>query len=106
MKEIFVVVSLLLLAGCASSPTLTDRAARVQVHSQVSTLLTSCQKLGPVTASADSTYGWNRPVQAKNNARDAVAAKGGDTLAITNTDQYAKPDVDVTVVQGVALRCY
>ncbi|AZY52813.1 hypothetical protein [Bordetella avium] len=94
------------LTGCAA-PTLTDRAQRVQVHGQMSTLLESCQKLGPVSGSADSAFDKVGIVtQAKNNARDMVADKGGDTLVITNIDRFAEFGKNTAVAQGVALRCY
>lgn len=105
-KKLLIAIGALFLAGCAT-PTLTERAARVQVHTQMSTLLDSCKKIGPVSASADSTFD---PVgivtQAKNNARDAVAEKGGDTLVITNTDKFQEFGKNTAVAQGVALRCY
>lgn len=100
-------LAVVVLAGCASAPTLTDRAQRVQVHAQMSTLLESCQKLGPVSGSADSAFDRVGIVtQAKNNARDMVADKGGDTLVITNIDRFAEFGKNTAVAQGVALRCY
>lgn len=97
-----------ILGGCAST-SLTDRAARVQVHAQMSTLLKSCKKLGPVSASAESTFDFGGATiipQAKNNARDRVAELGGDTLVITNIDRFSEFGKNTAVAQGVALRCY
>ncbi|QII84243.1 hypothetical protein G3T20_05725 [Bordetella hinzii] len=94
------------LVGCAA-PTLSSRAQRVQVHTQMSTLLESCKKLGPVSASADSAFDRVGIVtQAKNNARDMVADKDGDTLVITNIDRFSEFGKNTAVAQGVALRCY
>lgn len=98
----------LVLTGCATA-TLTDRAQRVQVHIQMSTLLEACKKLGPVSAFAESAFdfqGTGIVAQAKNNARDKVAELGGDTLVITNIDRFQRFGSNTAVAQGVALRCY
>lgn len=107
MKRLHAILPLaLMLAGCAA-PQLTDRAASVQVHSQMSTLLASCQKLGPVRAVAHK-YSLPSIVQqqAENDARDQVARLGGDTLVITNTDHSQDLSGHTYDVHGVALRCY
>lgn len=91
------------LAGCAT--TMSKKAADIQVHSQMSTLLTSCQKIGPVTATAKAV--WIAPtVEAKNIARERVADLGGDTLVVTNIDETSDLTGFVTSLHGVALRCY
>ncbi len=91
------------LAGCATP--LTDKAAGVQVHSQMSTLLTACRKIGPVTASSKAV--WAPPtVAARLIARERVADLGGDTLVVTNIDETSDITGFVTSVHGTALRCY
>jgi len=104
MKRIATIALVLSLTGCAT--TLTDKAAKIQVHSQMSTLLTACKVLGPVTGQGEDV--WMGPngsaPKAKVAAREAVADKGGDTLVITNTDLF--DGGSKATVQGTALRCY
>lgn len=103
IRIISVFVLIFSLTACAT--TLTDKASKVQVHSQMSTLLNSCQKLGPVTGFA--TAMWAPPtVQAKIVARERVADLGGDTFAITNVDETMSLTEFQTTVHGVAMRCY
>lgn len=105
-KLLLAMAGLMLLSGCAA--TLTERAARIQVHSQMSSLLNSCEKIGPVSGSVENALLGPDPLasQAKANVRDAVAEKGGDTLVITNIDTFRGFAYNKVVVQGVALRCY
>lgn len=93
----------LLLTGCAV--TLTDKAANIQVHNQMSTLLNNCKNLGPVTGSAeDIMFGPDRAaVTAKVKLRELAADKGGDTVVIVNRDDLTGNKV---VLQGTAMRCY
>ena len=96
-------VVVLVLTACAT--TLTDKASKVQVHTQLSNLLSSCQRIGPVAGSATAV--WAPPtVHAKIVARERVADLGGDTLAITNVDETMSLTEYQTTVQGVAMRCY
>ena len=102
MRAAITTLAIALLAGCATP--MSDKAAKIQVHSQMSTLLSACKNLGPVSGSAG---GWgmayqSAPDDAKAKAREAVADKGGDTLVVTNTDGNGYG----MVMQGVALRCY
>ena len=99
------------MSGCATVE-LSERAAKVQVHNQMSTLVANCKSLGPVTgeglgpiaAPADGVP------QAKANARDKTADMGGDTLVILNTDIYAGSFLPHrygrAVVQGNAMKCH
>ena len=103
LKTLSIVVVAFMLSACAA--TLTDRAAKIQVHSQISTLLSTCQKLGPVTGYATAT--WSEPtMQAKIAAREKVADLGGDTLAITNLDETQSLTEYQSTVHGVAMKCY
>ncbi len=84
---------------------MSQKAAGIQVHSQMSTLLSNCKNLGPVTASHNDLMMMPATVvaQARIKAREQVADKGGDTLAVTNVDQFSDYEA---AVQGVALKCY
>lgn len=97
------------LAGCAAP--MTERASKVQVHNQMSTLLAQCKIIGPVSGEApgsmvDASLGDQT---AKNMARDKVSEMGGDTLVVTNID-HIEGTLLITpakaVVQGTALHCY
>lgn len=107
MRKIFLLC--LLLTGCAA--TLTDKAAKIQVHNQMSTLAAGCKTLGPVNATYSDRY-KHEPVvvaEAKVKAREAAADMGADTLVITNTDETREMiplGLKTATVQGVAMRCY
>jgi hypothetical protein len=103
IKTIALGLAVLGLTACAVP--FPNKAANVQVHSQMSTLLTSCQKLGLVQGYA--TGCWVRPTaEAKIDARSKVADLGGDTLAITNIDETQSLTEFQTSVQGTAMKCH
>jgi len=97
--------------GCATVE-LTERASKVQVHNQMSTLLANCKNLGPVTGEGAGPIAAPSDgiPQAKANAREKTADMGGDTLVILNTDVYAGSLIPHrfgrAVVQGSAMKCY
>lgn len=62
LKTISIVVVAFMLSACAA--TLTDRAAKIQVHSQISTLLSTCQKLGQ-SLGMPPRHGLNRQCKRK-----------------------------------------
>lgn len=98
----------LVVVGTISCATMTPRAAKIMLHTQISTQLDSCKKLGPVTAEASA---WEKldwatvEQQAKNNLREAAAAKYGDevdAVALINVDRYATK----VVANGIAFKCF
>ena len=95
-----IVVWLTLLATMAGCVTLSDQAAAFQVHSQISSVLDDCTKLGPVTA----TVGLHasRPEALNAQLREATAALGGDSVAIIHTDD----SVSQATRHGIAFRCF
>lgn len=99
------------IGGCATVE-ISERASRVQVHSQMSTLLANCKSLGPVTGEGAGPIAAPEGglPQAKANARDKTADMGGDTLVILNTDVYAGSLLPHrygrAVVQGNAMKCH
>lgn len=109
--KLFVIfASLVFVQACT---TISDRAAKVQIQRQMSTLLDKCKNLGPITGEAianEKAWSLDRGVQqAEANGRDKVAELGGDTFVVLNTDEYygiAFSSKNKTVVQGVAMRCY
>jgi len=97
--------ALTLFAGCATP--ISDRGARIQVHSQMSTLISNCKNLGPITAEAAPDFWTGSDQPSKNLARDMTADKGGDTLVIVNRDEFSRDLMGaVFVIQGVALKCF
>lgn len=104
MKASVALVVLLAITACASPPVMTDKAARIQVHRQGSTMIPNCKIVGPITTTAD---GWNLApsyavekgtIKARENASD----KGGDSLIILNMDSTG----DILTIQASALKCY
>lgn len=92
------------LAGCTA--TMTDRAAKVQVYDQMSSLVDGCTQIGPVSAKAEHAMLPSTIIyQAKNDARDKAAAMGANALVITNTDMSTHLGYREATVQGIALRC-
>lgn len=104
MRNLKFVLIAYLLVACAS-PHLSDRAAKIQVHSQMSTLLDKCKNIGPVSASASDLLGgrFAATETAKNMARDRTADIGGDVMVVTNIDYDGG---SAATVQAVALKCY
>lgn len=94
-----VMLAVVLLSGCAVT---SEKAGRVQVHTQISSLLTDCQRLGPVTGSSRILEADIREHAALNALREATADVGGDSVAVINTDnRYIH-----TTIHGVALKCF
>ena len=100
-KKLLIALCAIFCASCAT-PKLTERAAKVHVHKQSSTLLADCKKLGPVSAIGEAVPGEDAYDGAKRLAREKAAEMGADTLAIT--DATGTPFK--ATVQAVALRCY
>lgn len=85
------------LAGCVS---LTPRAQSVQLYAADAPALASCRKLGRIKAevSGFSQLNWdNVDAQAKNDLRDAAAAKWGDAV-----DAVALVTVDHSTTEATA----
>lgn len=87
-----------LLYGCAS---ISDKAAGIQVHTQISSALDKCKKIGPVSARVTSLQ-LSGPEELSVKLREAVADQGGDTLVLLNLDET----LTELRQQGIAYRCY
>jgi len=87
---------------------MTQRAAEIIVHSQISTQIESCKRLGPITAEASARGQLDWPSveqQAKNNLREKAAEKYGeqvDSVAVINMDRYTAK----MVANGLAFKCF
>ena len=96
--------SLIFLNCCAHS--ISRSALSVQVHKQMSNLLSGCIKLGPVSAVNGDAMGWHkrgRTSRAISTIRDKVYRMRGDSVVILSSEQIGLRDVHV---QGIAFRCY
>lgn len=105
-QNLMAMSSLLVLVACATK-SISPEAANVQVHEQVSGLLSDCKKLGPVSGygtkplgNAVGSAGAIR--EAIGDLREATYAKSGDSVAIVNQE------ISLTSVRvlGVAFRCF
>jgi hypothetical protein len=86
---------------------LSEKASRVQVHSQGSTLLDSCKRIGPVSGAASSVLSPKVAAQeAYVKIRENAADMGGDTVAILNTDNLLSFTTAETSIQGIAFKCF
>jgi hypothetical protein len=113
MKASAVLVTLMFISGCAAGiPVASERALSVQVHTQMSTLLDSCEKLGLVNAKGKSVSGWTlssydmAALVAENEAREAAADMGADSIALLQSDVVGlEGGTAVVQVQGIAFKC-
>ena len=97
MKKTFLAMTISgFLVACS---TVSPKASKIQVHTQMSTLLSNCKNLGPVTGAAQFPGQMD---DAKNFIREAAADKNGDTVVILNSDH----NLYSWTYQGIALRCY
>lgn len=105
MRGILLIL-LLMLTACA---TMTDEAAGVVVHSQMSNLLNDCKRLGDVSSTVNVIEHMDvgrATQQAANNLRDqAFREYGADSVALVNVDQGAGTIASSVTVQGIAFRC-
>lgn len=100
-------ISVLMLAGCAASPVLSDKASKIQVYKQDSTLIAKCENLGPVSATVSKMMAADEVADyAKAEAKELAAQKGADSMAITNIENGDKGVMNKITVQAVALKCY
>jgi hypothetical protein len=96
MKNVLLIGIAFSLVACS---TVSPKAAKIQVHSQMSTLLSNCKNLGPVEGIAKWPEDYDH---AKVYLREAAADKNGDTVVILNRDRNAFSET----IQGTALRCF
>lgn len=107
LTKILGIATLCCLFGC--STTLTPDAQRVMLHSQVSTALTDCMRLGNVVAEAKNTTldpAMTR-LQAINNLRDSAYKQyQADTVVLVNVDFIGNQlYLSKVVAQGIAYKC-
>lgn len=101
MKIIKRIVSLtipLLVVGCT---TLSEKAASVQFHSQMSNALDGCTRIAPLTVTINRFSIRSRD-QISVALREAAADAGGDTVVALNMDETLTEYIQ----QGIAYSCY
>ena len=99
LGAIAVFAAITVLTGCV---TLTDKARRVQVHTQLSSVLDDCTKLGPVMAESGHMLESTRDSEVEVKLREAAADLGGDTVAVLSRDSTFGKDY----LHGIAFKCY
>jgi hypothetical protein len=106
IKKLVVIGCVLALSACATKE-ISPGASRVQVHRQVSSLLSDCKKLGPVsgygTKPLGNALGSTGAInEAIGDLREATYNLGGDSVAVVNKEE----SVSSVRVLGVAYRCF
>lgn len=95
--------------GCAAPPVASEKALKVQVHTQMSTILDKCNNLGPITARAIGAMGLDESIissatkRARFELREQAFDIGGDTVVLLSSDFVPPNQVQA---QGQALKCY
>jgi len=104
--RLLAISSVLFLFGCAT--TISEEASEVQVHSQVSSIVNDCQKLGPVRVSASSSWSTDHAYrQAKADLRQAALDQyGADTVVIVNSDEEVGFFTGESHMNGIAYDCF
>lgn len=107
MRACLIVAAIMILSGCASQNMVSDKAAKIQVFSQMSTLVDKCVRIGPINVSLNQLDAAQSVVEAtKILARERASDMGGDTMVITNIDHSFSGLYNKITVQAVALKCY
>jgi hypothetical protein len=92
--------AVLLLAGC--SVNMSPAASKIQVHSQLSTALDSCKKIGPVTGTITKRF-WRPSDRFLSGAiREEASNLGADTVLLLQQDLVGSQYIQ----HGVAYKCY
>lgn len=97
-----IVTMLALLAALGGCVTMSDKAAAVQVHTQISSVLDDCAKLAPVTATVSNIRLGDAGPAVNAQLREATAALGGDSVAVVHTDE----SISQVTRHGIAFRCF
>lgn len=102
LSKPIVLLALTLLIGC-SNIVLTEKAQKVQLHNQTSSLLDKCKKIGPVDAVGSAMWTVEDGIEeAKIGIREKAFDMGADTAVFLNLD-HTFGEIHI---QGMALKCY
>ena len=109
MKSIAIVIAnSLALCGCAAPPVASEKSLKIQVHTQMSTILDKWKSLGAITARAVGEMGIDESIissatkKARFSLREQTFDMGGDTVVLLSSDFIAPNQVQA---QGQALKC-
>ena len=86
------------LVGCVS---ISERASKVQFHSQLSNALDGCTRIAPLTVRV-SQLSMDTDSEISVALREATADAGGDTAVALNRDET----LTEIIQHGVAYKCY
>ena len=85
-------------SGCAS---VSEKAARVQFHSQQSNAINGCKRLAPVTVK-ESRFKPSALDFLSVKLREAAADFGADSVVVLSSEET----LTEIIVQGVAYKCF
>lgn len=87
-----------ILFGCT---TISERAAKVQFHSQLSSALDGCKRIAPLVVRV-SKFSLNTDTEINVALREAAAETGGDTVVALNQDGT----LSEIIQHGISYKCY
>ena len=87
-----------ILISCAS---ISEKAANVQFHSQLSNALDGCTKIAPLTVRV-SQFSLDADSKISVALREAAAETGGDTAVALNRDET----LTEIIQHGISYKCY
>ena len=97
-KHITCYLAVVALAGCT---TISERAATVQFHTQLSNALDGCTRIAPVTVTV-SRFALRQDDEISVALREAAANTGGDTVVALNRDET----ISEIIQHGISYKCY
>lgn len=107
----FFAIATLQLTAC-TTVTVSDKAQKVRLHNQMSTLLNACKVIGPVDAEAAGAIANPSTglEQAKINLREKAFDLGADTVVITDISLLSGSLIPHqwgrAIIQGTAVKCF
>jgi hypothetical protein len=99
MKQL-VFLTVVLIPFLSACVTLSEKASKVQFHSQMSNAIIGCKRLGPVSVNLPSAGAFAHAVSAA--LRERAAELGADTVVVLNLDKTLAR----STYQGMAMKCY
>lgn len=86
------------ITGCTA---ISESAASVQFHSQLSNALDGCTRIAPVTVTV-SRFALRSDDEISIALREAAAGTGGDTVVALNRDETLSDIIQ----HGISYKCY
>lgn len=99
-------IAIVFIAGCASTPKLSPNAKNIQIIQQDSMLLQKCKVINSVTSTKTEMMQANDVYNmALADTLEQAAKLGADAITITNVDHSAWI-ANAIRIQSTALNCY